>query len=286
RVVVVSEGDLSTCADAVNFKRVASSEPADIIIDNGDAGTSSTGIWEVSTRPNAYGDDSLYSWTPGGLYTYEAAVNGAYTVSLWWTDHPNQRSSSVPVEIYDGDVLLDTVYVNQQTNGGQWNDIGEYEFSGTARVVVVSEGDLSTCGDAVSFKRVASAEPADIIIDNGDAGTSSTGIWEVSTRPKAFGEDSLYSWTPGGLYTYEAAAINGTYSISLWWTDHPNQRSSSVPVEIYDGDVLLDTVYINQQTNGGQWNDVGQYQFSGTARVVIVSEGDLSTCADAVRFSY
>jgi hypothetical protein len=62
------------------------------------------------------------------------------------------------VQTFDGDTLLDTVYVNQQTNGDQWNVIGEYDFSGTARVVVVSEtdgseGNDSTWDDAVRFSR-------------------------------------------------------------------------------------------------------------------------------------
>jgi hypothetical protein len=48
---------------------------------------------------------------------------------------------------------------------------------------------------------------------------------------------------------------------------------------------LLDTVYVNQQANDGQWNELGNYAFSGTARVVVVSEGDRTTGADALRFS-
>jgi hypothetical protein len=48
---------------------------------------------------------------------------------------------------------------------------------------------------------------------------------------------------------------------------------------------LLDTVYVNQQTNGGQWNVLGQYLFSGMARVVVVSKGSRNTGVDALRFS-
>jgi hypothetical protein len=86
-------------------------------------------------------------------YTYQAPVNGTYTVLLWWTEHKKRRSNSVPVEIFDGDTLLDTVYVNQRTNGGKWNVLGQYSFSGTARVVVVSEGYRSTGVDALRFSR-------------------------------------------------------------------------------------------------------------------------------------
>jgi len=127
--------------------------PNEIIIDNGDDGTSFTGKWKVSRCPNPYGENSLYSWGREVHYTYQAPVNGTYTVLLWWTEHKSLRRNSVPVEIFDGDTLLDTVYVNQKTNGGQWNVLGQYVFSGTARVVVVSKGDRTTGVYAVRFSR-------------------------------------------------------------------------------------------------------------------------------------
>jgi len=254
--------------------------PDEIIIDNGDDATSFTGTWMVSSCPNPYGANSLYSRGHGVHYTYQAPVNGTYTVLLWWTAHANGRSNSVPVEIFDGNTLIDTVYVNQQANGGQWNELGNYTFSGTAKVMVVSEGDISTGADAVRF---SSAVPADIIIDNGDEGTSFTGTWMVSSCPNPYGANSLYSRGHGVHYTYQAP-VNGTYTVLLWWTAHANGRSNSVPVEIFDGNTLIDTVYVNQQANGGQWNELGNYAFSGTAKVMVVSEGDISTGADAVRF--
>ena len=46
---------------------------------------------------------------------------------------------------------------------------------------------------------------------------------------------------------------------------------------------LIDTVYVDQLTNGEQWNVLGTYDFSGTARVVINSQGGCTTSADAVK---
>ena len=127
--------------------------PNEIIIDNGDEGTSFSGKWKVSSCPNPYGQNSLYSWDSEAHYTYQTPVNGTYTVLLWWTEHKSLRRDSVPVEIFDGDTLLDTVYVNQKTNGGQWNVLGQYVFSGTAQVVVVSKGGRTTAVDALRFSR-------------------------------------------------------------------------------------------------------------------------------------
>ena len=68
----------------------------------------------------------------------------------------------------------------------------------------------------------------------------------------------------------------------MWWTEW-SSRLTDVPVEIYDGAILIDFIKVNQQLNGGKWNLLGTYGFSGKARVVIVSEGGGSTSADAVR---
>jgi hypothetical protein len=160
------------------------SPPDEVIIDNGDEGTSFTGTWSISSGPDPYGESSLYSIDPGTHYAYEASIDGAYTVSLWWTEHTIWRITSVPVQIFDGDTLLNTVYVNQQTNGGQWNELGDYDFSGTARVVVVSEtdgsaGNNSTCVDALRLVSVgetlddifhisASASPGGSISPDGE----------------------------------------------------------------------------------------------------------------------
>ena len=254
--------------------------PQEVILDNGEAGTSSTGSWQVSGGPDPYGNSSLYSKTAGATYSFDAALHGTYEVSLWWTEWKS-RSTSVPVEIYDGDTLLDTVLVNQTAQGGQWNVLGTYNFAETARVTIVSEGSShSTCADAVKFNPIATTE---LMVDNGEAGTSSTGSWQVSGGPDPYGNSSLYSKTAGATYSFDAA-LHGTFEVSLWWTEWKS-RSTSVPVEIYDGDTLLDTVLVNQTAQGGQWNVLGTYNFAETAKVTIVSEGrSHSTCADAVKF--
>ena len=345
----------------------------EVIIDNGDAGTSSTWGWYVSGGVNPYGDNSLFSGQEDAGYTFEAALDGSYDVSLWWTEHWS-RCSSVPVGIYDGYTLLDTIEVNQKANGGRWNLLGTYVFSGTATIVIISQGSCTTCADAVMFVssereldhieiegplsvnenssadyncrayytnganqliepdtwdvdspcaeisatglmrtcEVSSDEscqisasyteghttrtdtyditirefvpPGEVIIDNGDAGTSSTWGLYVSIGANPYGDNSLYSMYWGARYTFEAA-LDGSYEVSLWWTEL-RSRCSSVPVEIYDGYTLVDTIEVNQKANGGQWNLLGTYVFSGIARVVIISEGGCSTCADAVRFVY
>jgi hypothetical protein len=122
----------------------------DIIIDNDGNGTSSTGNWQLSGGQSYYESQSIYSKQAGDTYTFETPLAGIYEVALWWTYY-DSRPSSVPVEIYDADQLLDTVYVNQLENEAQWNSLGSYNFTKSARIVVVSEGNGSTNADAVKL---------------------------------------------------------------------------------------------------------------------------------------
>lgn len=269
---VVFQGGYSGSGDVID-----AAPSSGIIIDNGDEGTSSTGSWKISSVAGFYGENSLYSTTNGDSYSFEAWVVGNREISLWWTAHPG-RSTAVAVKIYDGGDLLDTVIVNQRNNGGKWNVLGTYNFSDKAKVEILSAGSGATVADAVKF-----APASDIIIDNGDEGTSSTGSWRVSSIAGSYGTNSLYSTDIGATYGFEARVLL-TCKISLWWTAWPN-RSDAVSVKIYNGTTLLDTVIVNQQINGGQWNVLGDYTFSDEAKVEIISGGGDPVVADAVKFT-
>jgi hypothetical protein len=140
--------------------------PIDLIIDDGGPGTS--GNWGRSGAPGYYGSDSVYDQSGTvenpSTYTFEADVTGKTNIALWWTVYPNPpdaRCGNVPVDIFDGDTLLYTAYVNQQQNGGRWNNIGDYTFTGSARVVIRSEAaeldangePCGTVADAVRFRK-------------------------------------------------------------------------------------------------------------------------------------
>ena len=133
----------------------------------------------------------------------------------------------------------------------------------------------------------------EVIIDNGDPETSFTGTWLVSGGPNPWNPDdpsptSLYS-RDGDSYTWTfTPSVSGNYEFSMWWTQYPS-RSPNIPVTIeYSGGT--DTVTINQQTNGGQWNTIKSYPFIAgehyniTVTAVPGGSQNYSTCADAVRF--
>ncbi|MGA1871613.1 MAG: hypothetical protein ACMUJM_24050, partial [bacterium] len=282
RIVINSySSECYTCADAVKFSESAS-PPPELIIDNGDPETSFIGNWRISSGPNPWEENSLYSLEPNATYSYEVSAIGLREISLWWTVMPS-RCTNVPIEIYDGAVLRDIKYVDQTIDGGQWNMLGIFEFSGTARIVInSSSNECNTCADVVRIA-VPKSPPPEIIIDNGDSVTSYIGNWRISSGPDPWEESSLYSIEPSAIYSYTASAV-GLREISLWWTEMPS-RCKNVPIEIYNGLVLIDTIYVDQTIDGGRWNVLGIYEFDSTVRIVInsTSINGCNTCTDAVK---
>ena len=313
-------GTTGSTSDSGTTGSTSGSTPSDtsassgtIIIDNGDPNTAASGKWSPSGASGYYGANSLYSNRSGDSYSFEAASSGAQEVYLWHAASSN-RCTDVPIEIYNGNIHLDTVRINQQQDGGQWNLVGTYTFSGTAKIITVSTGvsNCVTSADAVSLVSTSSttgtapsgstsdsgttgstsdtttsdtsASSGTIIIDNGDPNTAASGKWSPSGASGYYGANSLYSNRSGDSYSFEAAS-SGAQEVYLWHAASGN-RCTNVPIEIYDGNTRLDTVTINQQQDGGQWNLLGTYNFSGTATIIIVSTGvsNCVTSADAVYF--
>lgn len=126
-----------------------SASPVKLVMDNGDPGTSSTGKWRT-IKTKSYGRTSVLCRQSRKKYTFETELEGKYIVSFKWTR--KARAKSVPVQIWDGDTLIDTVRVNQCKNRNRWNRLGAYTFSGRARITVVSRY-RSTVVDGMKFTK-------------------------------------------------------------------------------------------------------------------------------------
>lgn len=128
------------------------------------------------------------------------------------------------------------------------------------------------------------AAQADIILDNGDRGTWSSGTWEVSSGTKPYGKNSLWA-RDGATYTWAfTGQPSGTYEVLMWWSGW-SSRASVVNVAIVCASGT-EAVVINQQAGAGQWNSLGMYEFgsSGSVTVKAAYGATVSTCADAVWF--
>jgi hypothetical protein len=214
----------------VNNTPSSSSDPINSggagIMDTGSTGTSSTGNWLTSGGANPYGSKSLYSKNVGATYTFKSSLTGTYDVEMWWTEYAS-RCADVPVKIYDGNTLLETVYVNQKQDGGQWNFLGLYDFSGQARVVVVSDdSNCSTCADAVEFSKSA----------NVSGGSSSSGSSSSASSSCSLGGQFGTVTAKVSQYLYTDRNYTMTGSVPDWMVgrkmiqtpnDERNNKSSS-----------------------------------------------------------
>ena len=363
--------------------------PAEVIIDNLDAGFSAEGYWGTSTYyPGYYGSNYRYASAGDGskkaTWTFNVSSSGQYSVSAWWTASTAERPTAVPYTIYNNGVKLETVQVNQQINGGQFNELGTYQLNaGTLEVVlsndVASEyvsadavklayladgsaapadtdGDGLTDADETSVYKTdpdkadtdgdgiddgaevqywgaawnadpdadglynlldADADndgyndgtevdagydpgdaasspggtPAEVIIDNLDAGFSAEGYWGTSTYyPGYYGSNYRYASAGDGskkaTWTFNVSS-SGQYSVSAWWTASTAERPTAVPYTIYNNGVKLETVQVNQQINGGQFNELGTYQLNAGTLEVVLSNDVASeyVSADAVKLA-
>jgi hypothetical protein len=275
------------CADGVvtmtvNRSCTATFTSSDIVLDNGQPGTSFMGTWTVSSALSPFGANSLYS-NGSGVDTYRwtptVPTTGTYQVYVWWTIYSN-RSTSVSYTVRHAGGTFTTTR-NQQSGGGQWQLLGTFQLNaGTGGSVEVSDanGGGTVSADAARFVR------ADIVLDNGQPGTSFTGTWTGSSATGAFGANSLYS-NGSGVDTYRwTPSIPSTrsYEVYVWWTSHPNRSTAVHYTVVHAGGTFTTTR--NQLSGGGQWQLLGTFQFNaGTGGLVQVSDVNGQASADAVR---
>ncbi|MGW8369430.1 MAG: golvesin C-terminal-like domain-containing protein, partial [Gammaproteobacteria bacterium] len=126
--------------------------------------------------------------------------------------------------------------------------------------------------------------PVEVIVDNGDPGTLTTGAWSTLKNPKDFGTSYLLAnGASGSTHFWFPSLAAGEYEVSAWWVSK-NQYAPNVPYLInHDGQQTIVTV--DQSGAGGQWNPLGTFTFDGSgSENVVVSDSAGKTTADAVRF--
>jgi uncharacterized lipoprotein YddW (UPF0748 family) len=133
------------------------------------------------------------------------------------------------------------------------------------------------------------------VIDNTDAGFATTfGSWTQGTSAAGkYGADYLFtgavgaSGTPTGTCEWRPSLTAGAYDVDIWYPAGGNRCTDS-PFTVHHAGGAT-TVRVNQQANGGQWVNLGTYNFNaGTGGYVeLANNADtgLVVIADAVRFT-
>ena len=245
---------------AVLILTVAANAHADVIIDNGKAGTSYTGKWTSSSGASPYGSNSLYA-RPTATYTWSFSSQpaGFYEVFMWWTS-TNTRPTQAPVTITTAEGT-ETVYINQAINGGKWVSLGIYPFDtqGSVKITAVNEllsnGTIAaTCADAVWFKLVDENIPPVAQIDSISPNPASAGN-EISFTGHATDADGSivsYLWESdisgviGTTASFDSAPLpEGLHTITFTATDNEGTASKPVTWTLNVGNLPLDIVIDN-----------------------------------------
>ncbi|WOO43618.1 hypothetical protein [Rubellicoccus peritrichatus] len=258
-------------ADAV---RIVETAAAEIIVDNTDSGTSSSGSWSDSSyRPGYYGTGYKYDGQSSSLKTFTWTPSfqqtRLYDVYMQWASYSDRASNAQVVVNFQGS--SDVLSVNQRLNGGQWNYLGTYEFAQGSdalnnSVTIKNQlpGGTSCDGqviaDAVRFVPFGGV----MVLDNTASEVSRVGSWLPSTYVSGY-HDSNYEYaSPSStLETFTwTPSFNTTQSYRLFmkWTKSSGRANNAQIVINHQGGTT--NLNVNQEIDGGQWNDLGSYTFS------------------------
>jgi uncharacterized protein (TIGR02145 family) len=217
--VFIPDNDPSTTTDPTD-----PSDSPNWIINDGDPGTSSTGVWDIIFDPTAYRQTALKTQTDGATYTFLSDRTGCQNISLWWNQDPGHYDA-VPVEIYDGITLVDTVVVNQQTGGGQWQELGTYFFDHGAVVVVISDSSThTTCVDAVQTTATDDCHTVSQVLFPGwnlltpvhqTSVPMTASLWATDMDSHGAEITRVQQWGGTGWQSYSPGAPFGDFAIEL-----------------------------------------------------------------------
>jgi hypothetical protein len=120
---------------------------------------------------------------------------------MWWTQHAT-RGANVAVDV---DALTPhSVTVNQLENGGRWNSLGTFTFGTSGSVTITASSDVqangrtvSTCADAVRFRKVSDNRAPAAFIDTISPNPASRGetVSFFGHGEDRDGTTAAYSWT-------------------------------------------------------------------------------------------
>jgi len=155
-------------------------------------------------------------------------------------------------------------------------------FATGARTVTVF--NPAPGGGTSNGAQLAVIAPQEVVVDNGQAGTSFVGQWTTTTDASAYNGTALvapgfgassHRWTP----TIPSAR---PYQLFVRWPiDSTLSQSTLVTIVHASG---FDTFVVDQGVGGGAWQYVGTFIFpAGTAGYVEVRDADGRAAADAIR---
>ncbi|MCG7983798.1 MAG: Ig-like domain-containing protein [Candidatus Thiodiazotropha lotti] len=224
--------------------------PTGQIADNSDPTVMSLGAWNNSTSTSGYylSDYQYHSAGSGAnSFTWFPAIEttGRHLVYARWTSHSNRASNAPYTITHDGGT--DTVRVNQQQQGGEWNLLGSYDFTQGVQygVALTDDADGYVIADAI------------LVVPEDAAANQAHWAFDISETDQ--------------------------YQVFAKWTAHSNRASNATYVVT---DALTETsVVVDQRVNGGNWNLLGTFTFNqgSSYQVSLSDQADGYVIADAIK---
>ena len=226
------------------------------------------------------GTISDYQWTQTGGQTVALEGAGTAQASFYAPDVTSNTTLTFQVEIVDQQGLsaVDTCRVTVVPV--TWDD---------------TSTDTSTSDVGGADNASDGATESSVIVDNADAAFLQAGKWKVSDKAVGFyGTDYAYAYDGDGsstaTFTFQIPT-SGNYEIAAQWPAH-SSRAPDAPFTLVNNGVVVDTIRVNQQIDGGQFNLLagaaslkdGTYSLSaGVLEVILSNDADGKVAADAVR---
>jgi Purple acid Phosphatase, N-terminal domain/Fibronectin type III domain len=223
---------------------------------------------------------------PSGL---TAAAVSPSQINLSWTDNSANEDNFVLLRSTISGGPYTTV-ATLSVNLTSYNDTG-LTASTTYYYVVRAQNSGGSSPNSNQASATTQATVADIIIDNPSA--TVVGSWSTGTSSTdKFGSDYRFkNQGTGAAYLQYIPNIltAGTYQVYEWHPQGNNRTVGAPHVITFNGG--SQTVTVNQQTGGGQWNLLGSFSFAtGTTGNVKITDnftdGTKVVLADAIKFVY
>jgi parallel beta-helix repeat protein len=246
-----------------------------------------------------------YIWNIGsaGITSASAVGTRIYGNQIFSANFTNQANPSGAISLYASTNVLVENNVIQSNNcaavgvSASKNCTITNNLVGPANdlngVYLNSSTGINTNNNLTDVQPITGGGGSGIVLDNTNSiGVTISGSWIFSTSTAGYvGNGYLHdnnTGATGGKSVRFSPTLptGGTYAVYGTWTSTAN-RASNAPV-----DLILrggtNTLSLNQQSNGGQWNWLGNYNFaSGNQGGVLIRNDGASgfVIVDAVRFA-
>jgi predicted CXXCH cytochrome family protein len=198
--------------------------------------------------------------TATATWTFNVALDGDYKVYAWWKATTN-RATDAPFTVnYSGG--SQTVRVNQQANGSQWNELGTFSFITTAAgsVVLGNDADGYVIADAIKVEKVGGGTP-DIVMDeeqaayvsawtyvSGDAaGYNSDFRWHAKVPGGVFDPNATLEESIGGMMNYTSGSLAGNHVCQACHSAVSYYRTPNFSPKVMNAQATPDTVSDSSQ---------------------------------------